>query len=211
MNDNSESIYFEFLTLLKKYLFLKVQFILFKKFPFLFDTKESIKKENVLNAKKKYELYEKTHKQTLDKFYLLRLKKRLSEFEFELLCLLFFNAEDLKFNALIKKIKDPDKIPLSDEDYYEINLNEALEILILDEKEKYLIRKNFLLNSYLITHRVVSFIFSDNVMENPLIFNENLKLSVNVINKLMGIDEFSKIEDPPLNFNNRLRIGRDNI
>jgi len=208
MNDN-ENIYFEYLSLLKKYLYHKVQYHLYKKFPFLFDNATPINKELYLKSKGDFENFEKAHKTILDRFYLLRIKKRLSSFEFELLLLLFFNIEDLKFNALIKKIKDPDKIPLSDEDFYEINLNEALELIVLDEKEKFILRKKFLLYSYLLEHKIITFLFSENISENPLIYNENLKLNANVINKIMNMDTPRKEIKHAFPFFNRLRIGEE--
>lgn len=208
MNDN-DSIYYEYLSLIKKYLYYKVQSILYKKFPFLFENNSNINDESHLKAKSSYENFEKANKQILDRYYLLRLKKRISDFEFELLTLLFFNIEDLKFNALVKKIKDPDKIPLSDEDYYEINLNEALELIVLDEKEKFITRKDFLLDSYLLEHKIVSFIFSENISDNPFIFNENLKLNINIINRLMNIYSRPKEIKHALPYYNRLKISED--
>ena len=207
--DNREDIYYEYLSLLKKYLYHKTQYHLYKKFPFLFDNNRDINEQAYLNAKTDYENFETAHKIILDRFYLSCIKRRLSTFDFELLLLLFFNIEDLKFNALIKKIKDPDKIPLSEEDYYEINLNEALELIVLDEKEKFITRKHFLLYSYLLEHRIITFIFSENVSDNPLIYNENLKLNTHIFNKIMDMDTHQKEVKHSLPYYNRLRIGED--
>ncbi len=204
---NNDIVYYEYLSLVKKYMYHKIQYILFKKFPFLFENKNTINNEAHKKAKACYKAFETAHKIILDRYYLLRIKKHLSVFEFELLTLLFFNIEDLKFNALIKKIKDPDKIPLSDEDYYEINLNEALELTILDEKEKFIRRKDFLLNSYLLDHKVISFVFSENISDNPFIFNENFRMNIHVINKLMSIHAQPKEVRQNSPFNNRLRIS----
>ncbi len=206
---NNDNIYYEYLSLVKKYLYHKVQYTLYKKFPFLFENHSKINDEEYLKAKRCYENFEEIHKTVLDRHYLLRLKKRLSDFEFEFLALLFFNIEDLKFNALVKKIKDPDKIPLSDEDYYELNLNEALELIILDEKEKFITRKDFLISSYLLGHKIVSFVFSENISDNPFIYNENIRLSLNVINKLMDIETQPKEVKHNLPYYNRLRIGEE--
>lgn len=207
--NNSDNIYYEYLSLLKKFQYYKIEYILHKKFPFLFENnnKEFIKKETYLKAQLNYEHFETVHKAILDRFYLLRIKKRTSSFEFQLIMLLFFNIEDLKFNALIKKIKDPDKMPLSEDDYYEINLNEALELLILDEKEKFIVRKEFLLYSYLLEHKIISFTFSENISDNPLIFNENLGLSMQIINKFMNINSKQRENRHTLPYYNRLKIG----
>lgn len=189
-----------------------IEYTLFQKFPFLFENhnnKEKLKNKTYLESKVDYEKFEKSHCAILDRFYLSRLKKRTTPFEFQLIMLLFYNIEDLKFNALIKKIKDPDKIPLSDEDYYEINLNEALELLIFDEKEKFIIRKDFLLYSYLLEHKILSFSFSENISDNPLIFNENLKLNTATINKIMNINSKQKEPKHTLPYYNRLRIGEE--
>ena len=207
--NQSDNIYYEYLSLIKKYLYHRIQYILFQKFPFLFENNCIINQDDHLNAELKYKNFETENKIILDRYYLLKLKKRLSYFEFELLLILFFNIEDLKFNALIKKIKDPDKIPLSDEDYYELNLNEVLELVILDEKDKFITRKDFILHSYLAAHKLISFIFSDNISDNPLIFNENIRLSVNVINKVMNMDSQRKEMKQSLPYYNRLRIGEE--
>lgn len=208
---NNDSVYFEYLSLLKKFQYYKIEYILYQKFPFLFDNnnKENIKRETYLKAKLAYEKFEKDNKVILDKFYLLRIKKRINLFEFQLLMLLFFNVEDLKFNALIKKIKDPDKIPLSDEDYYELNLNEALELLIFNEKEKFIIRKEFLSFSYLLEHKILAFTYSETVSDNPLIFNENLKLNTQIVNKIMNLNTKQKAEKPVSPYYNRLKIGEE--
>lgn len=208
MNDH-DNIYYEYLSLVKKYLYYRIQYILNKKFPFLFENSDKINEDIYIKAKSNYEDFEKVNKMILDRYYLIRLKKRIPVFEFEFLMLLFFNIEDLKFNALIKKIKDPDRIPLSDDDYYEINLNEALELIILDEKEKFIIRKNFLLSSYLLEHKIVSFIFSENIFDNPFIYNENIKLNTYIVNKLMCIEIQHKKIDHSLPYYNRLKISED--
>ncbi len=207
--NGSESIYYECLSLLKKYVYHKVQYHLFKKFPFLFENNITINKEIYLKAQTEYENFEASQKIILDRYYLLRLKKHLSDFEFKLVTLLFFNIEDLKFNALIKKIKDPDKIPLSDEDYYEINLNEALELIILDEKKKFIARKEFLLHSYLLKHKIIGFSFSENISDNPLIYNENLRMNALFINKIMNIDTQRKEVRHSIPYYNRLKIGEE--
>lgn len=209
--NNNDSIYFEYLSLFKKFQYKKVEYILYQKFPFLFENhhKDKINKDLFLKAKYNFTNFEKANKILLDRTYLLRIKNRTTPFEFQLLMLLFFNIEDIKFNALIRKIKDPDKIPLSDEDYYEINLNEALELLVFDEKEKFIMRKNFLLCSYLLEHKILTFSFSDNVSDNPLIFNENLKLSTQVLNKIMNINTKPKENKSTLQFHNRLKIGEE--
>ena len=92
-----------------------------------------------------------------------------------------------------------------------VNLNEVLELIVLDEKEKFIIRKKFLLYSYLLKHKIVIFVFSENIFENPLIYNENLKLNANVINKIMNIDTQRKEVKYSFPYYNRLRIGKDNF
>ncbi|MDD5067073.1 MAG: hypothetical protein PHF84_08505 [bacterium] len=208
MNYN-EDIYYEYLSRIKSYLFSKIQFILHAKFPFIFEKANSLNEEEIFQLKKGFIQYEEEQKDLLDGYYFYRLKKRISEFEFELLMLLFFNIEDIKFNAIINKIKDPERLPFTEEDYYGISLNEALELLLPTDKEKFILRKEFLLNSYLLKHKIINFPFTEATDENPLIFNENLLLSIHVISKIIHIEKNMHEIKSEVKFANRLKIGEE--
>lgn len=159
------------------------------KFPYLFDKMSPIPTNDISLLKEKYLQFEQKHQTILERYYLRRLKRRISDFEFELLMLLFFNIEDIKFNALINRIKDPEKMPFTEEEFYGISLNEALELLVLEDKDKFIIRQEFLTNSYLMQHKIITFTFGDSLEEDPLIFNENLLLNLYTISKIIHIEK----------------------
>lgn len=204
-----EHAYYEYLSLFKQYLFLKIQYNLQVKFPLLFEKAAGLSEEAVTEAQGDFLRFESGNRLLLEAHYLVRLKKRLSGFEFELLMLLFYNIEDIKFNSVINKIKDPEKLPLSEDDFYGISLNEALELLVLRDRDKFILRKEFLTSSYLIRHKIINFPFIETFEENPLLFNENLLLSVHAISRIINMDKGVSPMKPELKFANRLKMGEE--